>query len=109
MKKMKVSVLMAAMFLMMAVSAHAGWYACKITNITPKSNGSVAVKFNPGTGVTNFVGQGRATINPIDNGAKNMLATLLTAVSLNREVTLDLTTVPTQTYQDIYGVSLLID
>ena len=109
MKTMKRVTLLVGMLSLLAVSAQAAWYTCKITNITPKANGSVAVRFVPGTAETRFTELSRGEINPAEVGAKNMLATLLTAVSLNKEVTLDMTVVPSMTYQDIYGVSLTIE
>jgi hypothetical protein len=91
-----------------ATSAFAQWYKCKITNITPSTTGAVTIRFVPGIDELGFTGEAKATIDPTDVGAKNMLATALTAVSLNSEITLNLATTPSSTTQYIDGLSLAL-
>ena len=96
-------------FLLAVTNASAAWYGAKITNVTPRPDGTVSLKFVNGTGEDACIGTNgvcRAQINANDAGAKNMLATVLTAVSLNSEVTLSLATPPTYEFQDVNGISL---
>jgi hypothetical protein len=110
MKKIKMSILLAmVVFLLAVTNASAAWYGAKITNVTPRPDGTVSLKFSNGTGETACTesnGVCRAQINANDLGAKNMLATVLTAVSLNSEVTLSLASPPSYVFQDVNGISL---
>jgi len=113
MSKIRMSILLAiTMFLFAVTNASAAWYGAKITNVTPRPDGAVSLKFINGTGensCTEPTGVCRAEINPNDPGAKNMLATVLTAVSLNAEVTISLANPPTNAFQDVNGISLTIE
>ena len=109
MKKMNISILLGIMVVLLAAtSASATWYRCTITQVSPKVDGSVAVQFLPGTNEQQFTEKSRATINPEDVGAKNILATILTAISLDKNVMISLAVAPSMDYQDINGLSLVM-
>lgn len=97
-----------AAFLMTNVDADAAWYKAKVTNVTPVLQGNVTVRFLPGLSETKFTGEGKAFIDPYAEGAKNMLATILTAISMNKEVSFELATLPSGTNQPMTAVSLVL-
>jgi len=109
MKKIRMSILLAmVVFLLGVTNASAAWYQCKIAGITNTTDELVNVNLEPGTGETRFTERGRARIFLSDPGAKGMLATLLTAVSLNMEIKVSLDTAPSVTNQDILGLNLVV-
>lgn len=110
MRKIQVAILVGMLFTLFSASnAFAVYYRCIVTAVTPKPNGIVEIKFVPGTDEGRFVDQARATLNPDDPGAKNMLATVLTAISLNKEITISLEAPPSNDLQDINGIGLKLD
>ena len=110
MKKIKLTILLGmVVFLLTAANASAAWYRCEVVEVTPKPGGAITVVFIPGFEEVDFAGTARASINPNDLGAKNMLATMLTAISLNKDVKLNLAAPPTMTTQDIDGVALKLN
>lgn len=110
MKKFNISILVTiAIFLFLATNVYAGFYTCIVTKVSPKPNGNVALVILPGATENKFTGEALATISITDPGAKNMYATVLTAVSLNKEVGLILPSTPSGTNQVIDGVSLILD
>ena len=111
MKKIKSVVVLAILMLVLAAgNASAAWYRVVITNVIPRPAGEVDIKFTPGTGETRFTGKCVAQVIETDVGAKSMLATILTAVSINKEVTVNLVNVPSPTAnQSVEGVGLALD
>ena len=109
MKKMKMSILLGIVVFLFAVSnaSAAAYYWCTVYKITPKPNGIVGLTVIPGATETRFTGTALANIAPADDGAKNMFATILTAVALGKEVGLFLNSTPSMTPQVIDGVSLV--
>ena len=96
MKKINISIL-AGIFIVLFVVANAtaaAFYNCIINKVTPKPNGNVTLVIAPGATETRFTGKAQAQIDQNDPGAKNMLATVLTAVSLNKNIRLFLADPP---------------
>ncbi len=92
--------------LMFSANVQAAWYTVKITTLTPRSaTGEVFVKFVPGTGEDRFSGTARCLIAD-DVGANRVLSVILTAVSLDTDVVLDLPEVPTNTPQVVNGIGM---
>jgi hypothetical protein len=93
-------------------NAVAGWYYSTVTNVTPKNDGNVVLRIIS-AGATPFPGgnangEARVQINEADPGGSKMLATVLTAVSLNLNVSIEVLNSPSWgTIQDITGVSVL--
>jgi len=109
MKKINLSILVGIVVFLFAVSnaSAAAYYWCTVAKITPKPNGIVGLTVMPGATETRFTGNALVNIDPADEGAKNMYAAILTAVSLGKEVGLFLPSVPSMTPQVINGVSLV--
>ena len=76
-------------------SASADWYKCIVDKVVPWSDGEVRLQLLPGTGEHAFTVKVRMYIDSEQPGGKNMLATILTAVSLGSEITAESETVPT--------------
>ena len=107
MKKVNISILLGLVVFLLSSSAFAAeWYKCQVTSITTKQNGVTDVRFIPGTNENKFTDVSNAQLNPDDYGAKNMLATLLTAVSMNKQVRLHLDDPPSLTYQYINNIRI---
>lgn len=67
-------------------NAYAGTYICIVTEVQPWSDGEVRLKVLPAPTGGGFTGEARLTIDTSQPGGKNMLATVLTAVSLGSEI-----------------------
>jgi hypothetical protein len=80
--------------LMFTANASAAWYQCIVYKALPRSDGEVRLQLEPGTGETAFSGYVRMYIDTTQPGGKNMLATILTAISLGAEVTVQSENVP---------------
>lgn len=71
------------------------WYTVKVTQIVPRSaSGDVFVQFNPGTVETRFTQTARGVLLGGDTGTNKVMAVLLTAITLNAEITILLDNVP---------------
>jgi len=111
MGKIKISMLLfifVTLFTITNVFA-ADWYSCRIVSVIPRTNGQIDIKFVPGTNETRFSGQAAGYIHPDDFGAKNMYATVLTAVSMGMDVTFRLGVLPDPTIQNISGIELVVN
>ena len=110
MKKIKLSILFGIIvFLLMSTNASAGWYKGIVTAVTPDSNGNVVVNILPGTNETRFTEKSRGRIYGDNLGGKNMYATLLTAISMNKEVVVNMVNTPSLAeIQEITGVALVV-
>lgn len=111
MKKINLFTMIGIMALVMfASNAYATWYRVSITNVIPRPAGNVDLKFVPGEGIDSFSGKCVAHIDETDAGANQMLATILTAVSLNKELTINLEFYPSvSANQPILGVGLAVE
>ena len=79
---------------MFTANASADWYKCIVAKVVPWSDGVVRIQLLPGTNETNFTGTVRLEIDTTQPGGKNILATILTAISLGAEITAESATVP---------------
>jgi hypothetical protein len=77
-----------------AGNAFAVFYTCIIDKVVSRSDSQVRLQILPGTGETRFTALSRIYVDTSKAGGKNMLATILTAVSLGAEVTFDCAKVP---------------
>ena len=108
MNKIKLTIFLGfVVFFIAATNSYAAMYNCIVIRVAPNPNGNVALVDAPGASETRFTGEGKATISVNDPGAKNMYATVLTAVSLNKEVGIILPEPPSATNQIMDGVSLI--
>ena len=68
----------------------------KVAVINPRSaSGDVFVQFDPGVSETRFTKRARGVLLGSDTGTNKVMAVLLTAITLNAEITILLDTVPT--------------
>jgi hypothetical protein len=97
MKNLRARVLLMFFLAMTAGSVHAeqGWiFNVKVTNIVVTSNGGINVRITPSlTGCTSQAGYGPtyASIYPSHPGINRIASTLMTAYTLNKEVSIYLT------------------
>ena len=90
-----VSGIVALCFILTANTFAADFYTAKITQVVPRAaSGDVFVQFVPGTGETRFTGLARGVLVGTDTGTNKIMAVLLTAITLNADVTLLLDVVP---------------
>ena len=76
-------------------NSFAGWYTVKITQVVPRADtGDVFVQMAPGAGEKRFTDIARGIIQGSDAGANKIMAVLLTSVSLDTEVTVDMDNTP---------------
>ena len=77
-------------------TASAGsWYDCKVSKLVPWADGQVMIQVIPADGETAFTETGRVSLYPENvSGGKNMLATLLTAVSLDLPISIYINGIP---------------
>ena len=110
MKKFTMTILFGIIvFTLTSTNVYAGWYKGIITAVTPDSNGNVVVNFLPGTGENRFTEKSRGRIYADQAGANTMYATLLTAISMNLEVTVNVVNIPSLAeIQEINGVALVV-
>jgi hypothetical protein len=79
-------------------NSFAGWYSVKVVQVVPRADtGDVFVQVSPGANETNFTGVARGIIQGSDSGANKIMAVLLTAVSLDSEVTVEMASTPAWT------------
>jgi len=89
--------------LFLTANAHAGWYWVKVKNVAPASvSGDTFVQVLPGkkpngSNETAFTGAARGIISNSDKGANKVLAVLLTAISANANVLIQMTNPPAWT------------
>jgi hypothetical protein len=101
-KIMVAGLLCASFGLLSAHNAAAGWYTCVINRITmAPGNGNVQFIVTPGTGETNFTGEGKLRVLNSAVGANKVLASLLTAQSMGWEVRLECAIPPNSAVQDM--------
>ena len=87
--------LFALCFMVTTNSFAADFYTAKITQVVPRAaSGDVFVQFVPGTGETRFTGLARGVLLGTDTGTNKIMAVLLTAITLNTDVTLLVDVVP---------------
>jgi len=78
-------------------------YRVKIKTIRPEAaTGDVIIQVKPGTNEKNFTGKARVMLVDGEPGTNRLMATLLTAVSLNTEVIINVTNPPS--YEEIQTV-----
>ncbi len=94
-KALMMGICVAVCFFMFAGNVFAEFYTCLVSKVLPYSDGQIRMQLLPGTGETRFTNMVRVAIDPADPGAKNMYATILTAISLGTEITVNCATVPT--------------
>ena len=103
--------LFAVCFLFTSFAAAATWYTGIVTEIVQRSNTSDAVlKIWPGTGEQNFSGLVRVKLNGTNPGSKQILALILTAISMGKEITFSVDGLPSYDVQlDIISVGMTAD
>ena len=90
--------------LALTTTALADNYRVKIKRIGPESaSGDVIIRIKPGTNETDFTGLANARLIGSDPGTNRALATLLTAVTLDAEVVIDVANPPS--YDDIQVIN----
>ena len=91
-------------------SAFADNYRVKVKRIGPESaSGDVIIQVKPAAGEKGFSGKARFMLAGNDPGTDRSMATLLTAVSLNADVIVDVTSTPSfYDIQVINAVSLIV-
>ena len=90
------SLIMAAAIMLIASNAFAGWYSAQLFKVLPQSNGDVVIQINPGVDEVGFTeAPSRIKIDRDDVGGNRILATILTAGSLNKEVRVNVPNPPT--------------
>ena len=86
--------------MMLTANAHAGWYWVKVKNVAPASvTGDTFVQVTPGikpngSTETAFTGVARGIVSNSDTGANKVLAVLLTAISADANVLIQMTNPP---------------
>ncbi len=105
-RKLKFILLSMVISLLTVSNSFADWYSCDVSTLTTRGTGIVVVTFMPGENETRFSTLAKAEISPVNQGAKMMYATLLTAASLNKEVILSLDNIPSEISQEIGAVRL---
>ena len=93
----------------LATNALADKYRARITKITPESaTGDVIIQVKPGKNEDAFTGKARVMLVGTDPGTNRALATLLSAVSLNAEVIVEVANPPSSVdIQVITSVGLI--
>jgi hypothetical protein len=87
--------ILALSFMVTTSSFSADFYTAKITQVVPRAaSGDVFVQFVPGTGETRFTALSRGILVGTDTGTNKVMAVLLTAITLNTDVTLLMDLVP---------------
>ncbi len=82
--------------LMLTANSLAANFTVKIAAVVPRAaNGDVVVQFDPGTGETRFTERSRGLLLGDDIGTNKVMAVLLTAITLNSEVTILMDNAPT--------------
>ena len=90
------SLIMTATIMLIASNAFAGWYSAQLFKVLPQSNGDVVIQINPGVDEVGFTdAPSRIKIDRDDVGGNRILATILTAGSLNKEVRVNVPNPPT--------------
>ncbi len=95
-KKVGFIVVLAAVFLLVSITtASAGWYNAKIYKITPRTaTGDVFVQLTSADTPPLWTGLARGVILGSEEGAKTILATMLTAFSLDYAVSIQMDNTP---------------
>lgn len=84
-----------ALSMLVVSNSLAGWYSVKVVQVVPRADsGDVFVQLAPGAKETSFTGIARGIIQGSDAGANKIMAVLLTAVSLDTEVTVEMAATP---------------
>lgn len=83
------------------------YYRVRVVSTVTRPNGSVIIQFVPGTNETRFQGLGKAQIEPAAEGTNRMLASILTAVALDYDISVGLNKIPSSTTQNLEVVALL--
>ena len=97
------------LLLALASNANAAdWYSVKVTQVVPRTDsGDVVVQFVPGANETRFTELSRGIIFGSDAGTNKIMAVLLTSITLDSEVTVQMDNVPSYTpAQAILGSGL---
>ena len=94
-------------FASLANAANA-WYTCKVEQLNPRADGTVRLVIQLADSEPPYSERARVEIDTVnDPGGKNMLATVLTAISLGSDVNVLNDGVPTWTPTLISGVALI--
>ena len=89
------ALVLALLVFMPATNVLADNYRVKIKRIGPESaTGDVIIRIKPGKNETDFTGTARVMLVGIDPGTNRGMATLLTAISLNAEVLVNVANPP---------------
>ena len=72
------------------------FYTVKIVEVNPRSaSGDVFIKFDPAAGETRFTERARGLLVHTDPGSNKIMAVILTAITLNSNVTILMDSAPT--------------
>lgn len=105
-----VGLILFASFVLLTSNATAGWYNASVTRVVPYADGSARVQILPGEGEDRFTGTARGEILAGDPGANKMLAVILTAISMTKEVSIWFTNDPSwEPVEQIKGVGLVVE
>ena len=91
-------------------NAYAAWFKVTIVQVVPRAEtpGDVFIQVKPGKGETSFNETARGIIQGGDAGANKIMAAMLTAISLNTEVTVLMDNPPSwASPQIVQGVGLV--
>ena len=111
MRKINMSILLGVFVVLFAVSnVFAGNYEVKLIRSKVLNTGEVVLQVRPGVSETYFTGLARLNIAADDPGKNAMYATILTAISLNKEVVAVATNHPSwESPQYIDAVSIIME
>jgi len=113
---MKKIVLLGCLFLLVpfvfltSSSQAATWYVGTIAQVVPRATGNTMVQILPGPSETRFSERIRVEIYSADTGGNRLLATILTAISLDKPVSFLVDNVPSwEPAQHLLGIGLVIE
>jgi hypothetical protein len=96
-----------AFCLLFASSASAALFKCRIYNVVPWANGEIKIQIVPVEGSFTDT-PARVFIDTTKAGGKYVFATVLTAISLDAEITVSVSTTPTfATPQEVLYIGLV--
>ena len=96
MKKQLPFMLIIIASVLFASNAFAAWYSAQLVKVLPQAGGDVVVQINPGAAEVGFTDTpARIVISADDVGGNRILATILTAGSLNKEIRISVPNPPT--------------
>ena len=99
----------AALALLASATASSAWYRVSVDALSTNSDtGDTLVRFLPGKNTTAFTGAARGLVVASDDGATEILALILTAIALGKEVRLEMANVPSGSTQVIRQAGLIL-